>query len=193
MTLKNLIIRTRSYRRFFEEVPIPVETLTGLVDLARLTASAKNMQPLKYIISASRSMNEKVFETLAWAGYLPKWKGPEKGERPTGYIIVIRDNTIAQNNYCDHGLATQSIMLGATEKGFGGCVIAAIDKPKLSALLNLSENLEILLVLSLGKPKENVILDILEKDGDHRYWRDENNNQHVPKRKLEDIILRTFN
>ncbi len=192
MALKDLILKTRSYRRFYQEIPIPIETLTGLVDLARLTSSAKNMQPLRYIVSANRQMNGKIFETLAWAGYLTNWKCPQEGERPSGYIIILRDNSVTENNYCDHGLATQSIMLGATEKGFGGCVIAAIDKPELSALLNLSGNMEILLVLALGKPKETVILDVLEKDGNHQYWRDKNDNQRVPKRKLQDIILQSF-
>jgi len=192
MTLKDLILKTRCYRRFYQEVSIPIETLTGLVDLARLTSSAKNMQPLRYIVSANRQMNEKIFETLAWAGYLTDWKGPQEGERPSGYIIILRDNTITENNYCDHGLATQSIMLGATEKGLGGCVIAAIDKPELSALLNLSENMEILLALVFGKPKETVILDVIEKNGNHQYWRDKNDNQRVPKRKLENIILQKY-
>ncbi len=192
MTIKELILKTRCYRRFYEDVTITSQTLTELVDLARLTSSAKNMQPLRYVISANREMNTKIFKTLAWAGYLPDWDGPAEGERPAGYIIVLRDNTITENNYCDHGLATQSIMLGATEKGFGGCVIAAINKQELSRLLNLPQNLEILLVLALGKPKETVILDVLEENGDHKYWRDKDNNQRVPKRKLENIILQSF-
>ncbi len=192
MTLKELILKNRSYRRFDETVPITIDLLSDCIDLARLTASAKNKQPLRYILSCEKNMNAHIFETLSWAGYLTSWKGPEKGERPTGYIVILRDNSITDNNYCDHGLATQSIMLGATEKGFGGCVIAAIDKEKLSSVLNLSENLEILLVLALGKPKETVILDVLENNQSHKYWRDKDNNQHVPKRKLEDIILKRF-
>ena len=192
MTLKDLILKTRCYRRFYEDVTISLETLTELVDLARLTSSAKNMQPLRYVISANKEMNARIFKTLAWAGYLTDWDGPVEGERPSGYIVIIRDNSVTENNYCDHGLATQSIMLGATEKDFGGCVIAAIDKPVLSALLRLSENMEILLVIALGKPKEQVILDVLENGDSHKYWRDNNQNQRVPKRKLEDIILQSF-
>ena len=137
-------------------------------------------------------MNARIFETLSWAGYLTEWEGPVKDERPTGYIVILRDNSITDNNYCDHGLAAQSIMLGATEKGFGGCIIAAINRKKLASILNLPENLEILLVLALGKPKETVILDVLENNESHKYWRDNTNNQHVPKRKLEDIILTRF-
>jgi len=192
MALKELILKNRSYRRFDESIPISVKLLSEWVDLARLTASAKNMQPLRYILSCEKNMNARIFETLAWAGYLTNWEGPVQGERPTGYIVILRDNSITDHNYCDHGLATQSIMLGATEKEFGGCIIAAINRKKLASILNLSDNLEILLVLALGKPKETVILDVLEKHESHKYWRDKANNQHVPKRKLTDIILKHF-
>ena len=135
-------------------------------------------------------MNTKIFETLGWAGYLPEWDGPPPGERPSAYIVVLRDNRITENNYCDHGLATQSIMLGATEKGFGGCVIAAIDKPALKSILKIEDYYEILLVLALGKPKEKIILDTLEPEESHKYWRDKDMNHHVPKRRLDDIIIR---
>lgn len=192
MALKDLVLKTRSYRRFNESESIPIETLFELIDLARLTASAKNMQPLRYIISNNRTINQQIFSTLAWAGYLTDWNGPEKGERPSAYIVLLRDDDITTHNYCDHGMAAQSIMLGATEKGFGGCIIAAINKAKLSNYLQITDNLKILLVLALGKPQETVILDVLENGNSHKYWRDNNNNQHVPKRKLKDIILKTL-
>ncbi len=192
MILKDLVLKTRSYRRFFESETISIEDLHELIDLARLTASAKNMQPLRYIVCNNRDVNQNIFSTLAWAGYLTDWNGPEEGERPSAYIVLLRDNDISTHNYCDHGMAAQSIMLGATEKGFGGCIIAAINKPELTKHLQIADNLEILLVLALGKPKETVILDVLEKDQSHKYWRDSDNNQRVPKRKLEDIILKTI-
>jgi len=192
MTIKELILKTRSYRRFYQEERISIATLVELVDLARLTASAKNMQPIRYIISNNTLINKKIFSCLSWAGYLSDWNGPKEGEQPSGYIIMLRDNTITKDNYCDHGLAAQSIMLGATEKGYGGCIIAAINKEKLSNFLDIAENLEVLLVLALGRPKETIILDVLQKGESHKYWRDDKGNQHVPKRLIEDIILNQY-
>lgn len=105
----------RSYRRFHQDRPVEAGLLRELVDLARLSPSAANLQPLKYVLSSSAELNQKVFPTLAWAGYLADWNGPAPGERPAAYIVILGDTEIAKNFGCDHGIAAQSIMLGAVE------------------------------------------------------------------------------
>lgn len=187
--IKDLVARNRSYRRFYEDVSIPVETLRELVDLARLSASAANMQPLKYILSCDRTRNALIFEHLAWAGYLKDWPGPEAGERPSAYIIMLGDTSIAKNVIYDPGIAAQSIMLGAVEKGLGGCMIASIQREKLREALGIPARYEILLVLALGKPKETVVIEKMGPGGDVKYWRDSEGRHHVPKRSLEEIIV----
>lgn len=186
--IKDLVLKNRSYRRFYEDHKIETSLLMDLVDLARLSASGANRQPLKYIISSDNTMNEKIFLCLAWAGYLKDWDGPVFGERPTGYIIILGDKTIAPSFGCDHGIAAQSILLGAVEKGLGGCMIGSIQKENLRKLLNITENFDVLLVIALGKPKEEVILEEIPADGDIKYYRDSNNVHHVPKRSLKDVI-----
>ena len=187
--IRDLIIKNRSYRRFYEDVPIEYKTLKELVDLARLSASAGNLQPLRYILSCEAKKNALIFQNLAWAMYLKDWSGPAEGERPSAYIIILEDKQIEHPLHCDHGIASQSILLGATEKGLGGCIIGAINKPKLSQALNIPERYELLLVLALGKPKEKVIIEKLNPDKGIKYWRDSKGAHHVPKRALEDIIL----
>ncbi len=190
--LKELILKNRSYRRFYEEENIDNSTLADLVDLARLSASGANKQPLKYITSTNREINEKIFSCLAWAAYLKDWDGPEKGERPNAYIIILGDKNISTSFGCDHGIATQSILLGAVEKGYGGCIIGSIKKEDLSRLLMIPDQFEILLVIALGKPKEKIIIEEISSDGDIKYYRDVNGIHHVPKRKLEDIIIKNY-
>ncbi len=187
--LKDLIQRNRSYRRFYEEVTIETETLRALVDLARLSASGANRQPLKYVLSADADRNSLIFPHLAWAGYLRDWAGPEAGERPAAYVVVLGDKEISNSFGVDHGIAAQSILLGATEKGLGGCIIASIQREKLRQALNIDTRYEILLVLALGKPKEPVVVDAVGPDGDIKYWRDEQSVHHVPKRALDDLIV----
>lgn len=188
--LKDLILKNRSYRRFYQSEKISTEQLREWVDLARNSASARNAQPLKYYLSTDESLNAHIFEQLAWAGYLTTWKGPEEGERPSAYIVLLHDTLISGNYFCDDGIAVQSILLGATESGFGGCIIHSVNRNKLQELLNLSEQYEILYVLALGKPKEIVVLEEM-KSGDVKYWRDENQVHHVPKRCLDEIIIQT--
>ncbi|MEW9121206.1 MAG: nitroreductase family protein [Thermotaleaceae bacterium] len=187
--IRELILKNRTYRRFYQNQIIGKDILGDLVDLARLSSSGANLQPLKYIISWEEEKNKKIFPHLKWAGYLKDWDGPIEGERPAAYIVILGDTAISRNYWWDHGIACQSILLGACEQRLGGCMFGAFDKDGLRKDLNISEQYEILVVIALGKPKENVVLERLEEGGDIKYWRDEAGVHHVPKRPLKDIIL----
>ena len=187
--IRDLILKNRSYRRFYQEVSIELATLRELVDLARLSPSAGNTQPLKYILSCDPKKNALIFPHLAWAGYLKDWSGPCENERPSAYIIILGDTEIKQSFGCDHGIAAQSILLGTTEKNLGGCIIGSIQREGLRKALKIPHRCEILLVLALGKSKETVVIETVGPTGDIRYWRNSNDIHHVPKRALDDIIL----
>lgn len=189
MNLQELIRKNRSYRRFYEDKKIERKELEAWIDSARLSASARNAQSLKYFISNKEDLNANIFEHLAWAGYLKDWNGPVVGERPSAYIIILNDTSISKNYFCDDGIAAQSILLSAADAGYGGCMIASVNKKKVSEIIGLPERYEILLVLALGKPKEKVVIDEIEEDGDIKYWRDNDDVHHVPKRRLKDIII----
>ena len=187
--IKDLVLKNRSYRRFYQETAIDLETLRKLVDLARLSASGGNIQPLKYILSCDPEKNALIFPHLRWAAYLKDWPGPPEGEMPSAYIIILGDKNISAQFGCDYGIAAQSILLGATEKGLGGCMIATIRREELRRDLEIPANYEILLAIALGKPKEIVVLETVGPDGDIKYWRDEEGKHHVPKRPLDEIIV----
>ena len=188
--LKDLITKNRSTRRFHQEVAVDRATLRELVDLARLSASGSNRQPLKFVLAADAGTNAHIFPCLRWAGYLKDWPGPAEGERPAAYIVILGDTTIKTSFGVDHGIAAQSIMLGATEQGLNGCIIASIDRPALREVLDIPARYEILLVLALGQAGETVVIDPVQADGDIKYWRDAAGVHHVPKRALDDLILR---
>jgi nitroreductase len=189
MNLRQLIEKTRTVRRFDESHTVTSETLVSLVDLARLSASGANRQPLKYILVTEPAQRELVYPCLAWAGYLANWEGPAAGERPSAYIIILGDKEISDSFGVDHGIASQSIMLGATEAGLAGCIIASVKKERLRSALEIPRDYEILLVLALGKAAEEVVLEAAA-DNDIKYWRDEKGVHHVPKRAIDEIILR---
>jgi nitroreductase len=190
--LKEIIHKNRSYRRFDQNHTIRMETLRELVDLARHSASGANLQPLKYFLSCDPMNNSRIFATLAWAGYLKDWPGPGEGERPSAYIVMFGDTRVSKNYAVDEGIACQSILLGAVEKGLGGCIIATIKKDALRKELGVPDYLEISLVIAIGKPNETVKIEYIDATGDIKYWRDEKSVHHVPKRKLEDIIIPDF-
>lgn len=188
--IKELVRKNRSYRRFDESESIPYETLRELVDLARLSPSAANLQPLKYFISNEAELNTQIFTTLAWAGYLKDWSGPAVGERPAAYIVILGDTGISKSIDCDHGIAAQSMLLGAVACDLGGCILGAIRRNDLREILNLDERYQIKLVLALGKPVETVVIEDVEESGNIRYWRDSDQIHHVPKRTLDELLVR---
>ncbi len=191
--IDQLVKKTRCIRRFYEDSVVEKEKLMEVLELLRFTSSARNAQPLKYVISTDRAVNGKIFKTLKWAGYLKDWDGPEEGERPSAYIVMFRDRSISTEDFSliDAGIALQTAMLKLTELGLGSCPIAAIDKKRLFDILSLEDvNLEILLVLAIGKPKERVVL--VDSSGDIKYYRDSKGIHYVPKRRLEELVIKVY-
>lgn len=189
MSLKELLLKNRSYRRFYQDETIDTGVLKEMIEYARIAPSPSNLQPLKFVIINDPEMNRKIFPLLKWAGFLKGWAGPGEGERPSAYIVILGNRKISAHLEWDFGIALQTILLTAAEKGYGGCAIASCDRDKLHLLLEIPHNLEIGCVISLGKPKEKVVLEEV-KDNDIKYWRDEDDVHHVPKRTLEDLILK---
>ena len=189
MAMADLVRRTRTIRRFAQSDRIPLATLRELTDLARLSASGGNNQPLKFILLHEEADGERLFPLVAWAGALKDWDGPVEGERPAAYIILLLDKSIAQSPGVNHGIAAQSIALGACEKGIGCCMMGSIQRPKIKEAFHIPEAYDVLLVLALGAPAESVVIDPLPEDGVTNYWRDENGVHHVPKRSLDELIV----
>lgn len=187
--LKQLVQSCRSYRKFDHTATISMRALEELVELARLCPSAANKQPLRFILSTSKADNDAIFACLKWAAYLTDWKGPAPAEQPSAYIIMI--NTAKDWDFAkfDLGITAQTMLLGAVEKGLGGCMLGAIDREKLRAHFSVDPEFEISLVLALGKPVEDVRIVDVPQDGSIKYYRDEAGTHYVPKRNQEELIM----
>jgi len=179
------IVERRTIRKYTKE-SVPNDVLEKCVDAARLSPSGMNRQPLKYIIVNDEKLLVEVFSTTSWAGYLPDYE-PSEEEMPRAYIMVLLDKEIRKNYGHDAGIAVMSISMVAYEEGLGSCVLGAIERAKLRRVLNIPDNLEMVLAVALGHPAESPIVD-KAKNGDIKYWLDNNNVLHVPKRELKDIV-----
>lgn len=189
--LKELVLKNRTYRRFYEEVAVSEETLKELVDLARTVPSTANSQALKFVLVTDGEDKRKVFGALGWAAALKDWDGPGEGERPAAYILILCDQGIAKNKPIDDGIVAQTIMLGACEKGLGGCIFGNIRRAELSEALGIDpERYSIDLVIAVGKPKETVVITEVGEDGSTAYYRDDNQVHYVPKRSLEELLVK---
>jgi len=191
MDFATLVRSSRTVRRFKQAEAVDAATLDWLVDLTRFCPSAGNFQPLKFVVANDPAMCGRIYATLAWAAYLKDWPGPDEGERPSAYVVLLHDKRVAEKVDWDHGIMAQTIMLGAASKGLGGCILASVDRKSLGEILELPEHLSILLVLALGAPKENVVVEDVDEPTDRgaiRYWRDDAQVHHVPKRTLNQLI-----
>ena len=192
MDFKTLALKTRSVRRFVSERKIPQELVVSLVDTARISPAASNKQCKKYVVVTEPEACDKVFSTLKWAGYLTDWDGPEKPEQPVAYVIILNDKTISPSSDTDTGLVAGSIVLNAASQGIGACMLGAVNRKLLMELLGIdAQRFAVDLVVALGYPAEFPVLESVV-DGDIKYYRDENGKHHVPKRSLEEVLLKTF-
>lgn len=186
--LIDLVLKNRSYRRFDNKIAVPHEVLEHLAELARICPSGRNQQALKFMIINTPDQCEILFPCLAWAGYLSNWPGPVPEEQPAAYIIILGDTRLGKSFDTDLGICAQTMMLGASELGFGGCMIGSVKKEAVRSQFEIPDELEILLVLALGKTVEQVVIEPVE-NGNIRYWRDLDNVHHVPKRSLDEILI----
>ncbi|MFW5931959.1 MAG: nitroreductase family protein [Desulfohalobiaceae bacterium] len=190
--VKDLVRASRSIRRFKQSEPLDLQILQELVDTARLTPSAANKQPLRYVLSTDAHLNQEIFDCLTWAAALPDWPGPAQGERPAAYIVILEDTRVSGTGWMDQGIAAQTMLLAAREKGYGGCMLGAVNRRRLAEVLDLEEQYKILLVLALGRPAEEIILEEVGPEQNLDYYRDGQDVHHVPKRRLQDVVLASY-
>lgn len=190
--IRELVVKNRSYRGYDESYKVTEDVLKDLVDAARLTGSAANLQPLKYKLVADSENVDKLNEITRWGKMLKDIELPHKGMFPTAYIVVCVDTNIVKNAdsaNTDVGIVAQTMLLSAVEKGLGGCMIGNYEKAKATEALNLPEHLVPQLIIAIGKPAEDIKLVDVDETGSTKYYRDENDVHYVPKRKLEDVIV----
>lgn len=193
MTMKELTSKARSYRNFDSDCPVSREQLTALVELAQMTSTGANLQPLKFWLSWEKQTNDKILPLTKWAGRLKDWKLPQEGKEPQAYIVICVDTTIAPNTQAcliDVGMAAQSIMLGAVEAGLNGCFLGAFSQEKVAEAIGLPGELKPQLIVALGKAAACEDIRVVPaENGDIAYYRTAEGVHFVPKRSLDELIV----
>lgn len=190
--LRDLLEKNRSYRGYDESRRFTKEELMELVEYTRLCPSSANVQPLKYYLAWEPEEVNKVQMMTKWAGAITDRKLPYDRMCPTGFIVICQDTRISENMTTflkDVGIVAQTMLLAATEKGLGGCMIGSFSREGIKECLELADHLVPLLVVALGVPAEVIELEDALEGGSVKYYRDEKDVHHVPKRRLEELIL----
>lgn len=187
MKVQQLIKETRSIRRFCAKKAISTEKLYKMLDSARCSASAGNLQRIRYMVVNDEKRTAEVFETLSFAAYLKGWR-PSVEERPAAYIVMLSSTEKIDASFAvDMGVAAQSILLTAKEEGIGGCIVMGFKKQELEKILGVNAY-NVAMVIALGEPLETVRM-VQAKAGEIKYYRNEQDEHIVPKLSLDEIIL----
>ena len=189
-TLNELVHNTRCTRRFKAGIKISKKDLEEIIDLTRVTSSAKNMQPLKYVIVTDEKLVDTLAKTAKWAAHLTNWNQSQT-EQPSAFIIIINDKSIDGFAMVDAGISLQTIMLGARAKGYAGCTMASIDKEICKKEFSLNETCEPILGIAIGVEDETIhLVDV--KENDTNYYRNDTDEHCVPKRTLDEVLIGSF-
>ena len=183
--LYSLIIKRRTVR-LFKDKKVPLRIIKKIINAARCAPSAANLQFLEYLVITDENLKEKIFPHLRWAGYIYPKRVPSPCARPSFYIVVLINKTRTKKpDLRDVGAACQNILLALVSFNLGGCWIGALNKKALRKILKIPSIYKIDSIIACGYPKESPVLE--EKD-EVKYWLDEKNVLHVPKRPLEKIF-----
>ncbi len=189
MDLFDLCMHARTVRRFREALGTDPATVLGLVEAAGLAPCAGNLQELRYVIILDKARREALFPLLSWAAYLKDWQGPGEGERPAGYVVILAPSEEKPFTRIDAGIAAGYITLDAHAAGLGTCILMSFDRAGMGSLLCVPEGLSPILVIALGEPAEEVVVETLPPGGHVEYWRDSEGVHHVPKRPVSDLLI----
>ncbi len=184
-------IRKRRTIRFFSQKAVSQEDLLGFIDLARLSPSGANRQSLEYIVINEDRLKTKLFDQLAWAAYVQPKRIPPANKRPVAYIIILvsKDIAVSNSGAIDAAAAIQTILLAACSKGIGSCWLGSINRNKIREIFNIPESYEINSVIALDYPAEQPKFEETAENTLEgiKYYLDDTDQLHVPKRPLSKI------
>lgn len=191
MDMMEFLRSRRTYRRFAQRA-VPHEILTEAVDAARMASCGANRQTVRYIVVESADAVAAVQPLVHWAAYLPPEQGtPKADELPTAFIAVLQDDNLPGASDVDVGLALGSLTAAAWAHGVGSCIMGAIDRLALKELLALPEGVRLCYMVALGYPTHESHL-VEMQDGSVKYYLDADRNYCVPKRRMDEVLLKTL-
>ncbi|MHA1731567.1 MAG: nitroreductase family protein [Promethearchaeota archaeon] len=189
------IVRSRRTVRRFTPDPVPVETLRRLVDLARLSPTGTNRQPLKFLLVHDQDLVAKIFPHTMWGGLVTPKRVPPEGKRPKAWIVLLVDTRVKKAGFeAEMGAAIQTILLGARSVGLGSCWLGSVDRKAVREVAGIPDRFVVGDVVALGYPAESPRVEEADTDDPAdakavRYYLDDDDVLHVPKRKLEHVLF----
>jgi nitroreductase len=180
-------LKTRRTIRLYQQKPIPWKDLEECVDAARLAPSARNSQPLEYLVVTEEGLRKEMLSCMGFGGFISNVVKDYSGSQPMAYVVVLVNKDLkGEWTAHDSGLAVENLILAAWERGIGSCILARINRENIRRILKVPESHDIDLVVTLGYPDEKPVAE--EMQNETQTYRDSKRVLHVPKRSLRSIL-----
>jgi nitroreductase len=151
------IIASRQSDRKYDSRPVEQEKLDRILEAARISPSANNAQPWKFIVVTDPDLIRKIAE--AASGGLPGMNSFVV-QAPV-QIIVVREKAglttraagiVKRRDYSliDIGIASENICLQAEAEGLGSCMIGWFDEKAVKKILGIPLSKRVELIITLG-------------------------------------------
>ncbi len=162
MTPNNFLELTKSRTscRSYKSDPVPDEVLNYCLEAARLSPSACNKQPWRFVIVTEGETRRKICET----GLLPFLPMPWTRQAPV-IVALCAETTLGVHKMAaalsgvkyhliDCGIAGEHFVLAAEEQGLGTCWIGWFKERKVKKILGIPRNVKVVSLLTLGYPEQ---------------------------------------
>ncbi len=149
MELKEAIEKRQSVRSY-EDKPVPEEKLRRVLEAARLSPSASNMQPRKFVVVRGRKRREELARAASGQAFV--------GEAPVVIAAVTTEPesimTCGVPRYAvDVAIAVDHMTLAAVDEGLGTCWIGSFSQEKVREILGIPDRYRVVALLPLGFPR----------------------------------------
>ena len=184
----DLIKETRTIRHFDRSVPVTEDEMAYILECARLTPSAANLQRIRYGVIYEQGAPV-TFSHVAFAGYLPAEQKPQADVAPVAYLVMLTETSSPDLNLgIDIGISAEAAVLAAREKGLGACMIRSFDKEYFCDIFADTGFIP-QLVIALGSPLEKAKVVSVE-NGSIKYFKDADETNCVPKLSVENLLVK---
>lgn len=181
-------LKERRTIRLFEQKNVSDSDLADMIDCARVTSCASNLQQLRYIVIREPKLLKDIFPLTAWANLVRPSRTPVWGiSAPRCFIAVIASAGANQVIHADAGAAIQSMQTMAWSKGLGCCWLGSIQREQIKVLLDLPADKQVLYLVAVGYPAEKPVVEDVKDGQPVFYYLDDQHRLHVPKICLEDV------
>jgi nitroreductase len=142
-------VKSRKSVRAYDERPVPDDVLAKILETARISPSAKNLQPWHFIVVRD-PVKRAELSAGTWARFL----------KDTPVVIVgCGDRKASPHwNIVDTSIALQTLVLAATSEGLGTCWVGSFDQDKVKVLLRIPQNYDVICLIALGYERKKMDL-----------------------------------